>query len=176
MSAVISANWESQATDQPIPELDSTPLDTAVEPRLLEPRRIHVSSPLVWAFLILSSLAMVAMGVWGLAHSTLTYGMSSVDSVTTERLAQIQTRLREANAPEAALRQMAIAARPGVNIGDAMEAIVEADQALEPMSGSTVIASAQTELRVIGQNLTNKRYGESGPTMTPLPTLLPIVP
>jgi hypothetical protein len=175
MSTIIVAQWGGHSSDPPVPASNLDVLDTPPETPALEPRRVHVSRPLVWAVLVLFGLTIVAMGLWGLGHSTLTYGMSPVDSATTERLAQIQTLLREANAPEAALRQMAIASRPGVNIGDAIEALANADEALEPASGKTAIASAQAELRVILQDLTSKRYGSSVPITTPLPTLpLPV--
>ena len=177
MSAVFTTDWQDQPSDQPPPELDLDTLNPVIEPIPAEPRRVRVSRPLVWGFLALFSLAITVMGVWGLAHSTLTYGMSAVDSTTTWRLEQIQSRLREANAPEAALRQMAIAVRPGVNVGDALEALAIAEEALEPMSGNTAIASAQAELLVIHQELTFKRYGgSSGPTLTPLPTVPLTVP
>lgn len=172
MSTVFAANWENQPSDQPTPESDLDWLDTVTETPAPEPRRIHVPRPLVWGFLAVFTLTIVAMGVWGLGHSTLTYGMTSVDAATTVRLAQIQASLKEAGAPQAALRQMEIAAKPGVNIGDATEALVEADQALEPMSGNAVIASARAELRIIKQDLGDRRYrGVSGPTETPLPTV-----
>lgn len=171
MSTILAAQWSSQSSDPPVPASSLELLDTPPEAPSLEPRRVHVSRPLVWAVLILFSMTIVAMGLWGLGHSTLTYGMSSVDSATTARLAQIQTRLREANAPEAALRYMAIASRPGVNIGDAIEALASAEKALGPASGKIEIASAQAELRVILQDLKNRRYGDSGLATTPLPTL-----
>lgn len=177
MSAVITANWDDQPSDQQPPELDLDVLAPVIEPHPAEPRRVRVSRPLIWGFLALFSLAITVMGVWGLAHSTLTYGMSAVDSTTTRRLEQLQSRLMEANAPEGVLRQMAIAVRPGVNIGDALEALANAEEALEPMSGNAAIASAQAELLAIHQELIGKRYGgSSGPTMTPLPTVPLTVP
>ncbi len=177
MSAVFTTNWQDQPSGQPPPELDLDTLNPVIEPRPAEPRRVRVSRPLVWGFLALFSLTITVMGVWGLAHSTLTYGMSAVDSTTTRRLEQIQSRLREANAPEAALRQMAIAVRPGVNNGDALEALANTEEALEPMSGNTAIALAQAELLAIHQELTFKLHGgSSGPTPTPLPTVPLTVP
>jgi hypothetical protein len=177
MSTAIAAQWENQSSEPPVPASNLDLLDTPPEAPALEPRRVRVSRPLVWAVLILFSLTIVAMGVWGLAHSTLTYGASPVDSATTERLAQIQTQLREANAPKAALRQMAIASRPGVNIGDALEALVSADKALEPMSQNAMIASARQELRGVLSGLRNKQYWwlltpASPLNATPLPTLV----
>jgi hypothetical protein len=177
----MAAQGENPSSNQPATASDLDLLDIPPEACLPEPRRVHVSRPLVWAILILLSLTIVVLGVWGLAHSTLTYGMSSVDSATTERLAQIQTRLREANAPEAALRQMAIASRPGVNIGDALEALANADKALEPMSQSAVIASARQELRGVLSRLRGEQYWwlstpMSSPNATPLPTLIIAAP
>src|SRR5512136_1994190 len=158
MSTVLAAQWENQSSEPPVPESNLDLLDTSPEAPSLEPRRVHVSRPLVWAILILFSLTIVAMGLWGLGHSTLTYGMSPVGSATTERLAQIQTQLRAANAPEAALRQMEIASRPGANIGDALEALVSADKALEPMSQNAMIASARQELRGVLSDLQSKQF------------------
>jgi hypothetical protein len=182
MSTILAAQWSSQSSDPPAPASNLELLDTPPEAPPLEPRRIHVSRPLVWAILILFSLTIVAMGLWGLGHSTLTYGMSPVGPATTERLAQLQTRLKEANAPKAALRYMAIASQPGVNIGDATEALANAEKALEPASGKREIASALAELRVILRDLNLGRYGGyggsggSGLTTTPLPTLLLTAP
>jgi hypothetical protein len=176
VSTILAAQWSSQSSDPPDPIPDLELLDTPPETPLLEPRRVHVSRPLVWAVLILFSVMIVVMGLWGLGHSTLTYGESPVDSATTERLAQIQTQLREANAPEAALRRLAIASQPGVNIGDALEALVDADKALEPMSQNAMIALARQELRVVLSGLWSKQYGwlltsASPLNATPLPTL-----
>jgi hypothetical protein len=176
MNTVFAANWENQPSDQPTPESDLDWLDTASEARSLEPRRVHVPRLLVWVLLVAFSLAIVAMAIWGLGHSTLTYGVAPVGSATTARLAQIQARLEEAGAPPVALRQIALAAKPGVNSGDASEALAEADKALEPMSHNAVIASARAELRAIQQGLVSNRYGgvHGGvpePTWTPLPTI-----
>ena len=177
MSTVIAANWENQPSDQPTPESDLDWLDTVTETLAPEPRRIHVPRPLVWGFLAVFTLTIVAMGVWGLGHSTLTYGMTSVDAATTARLAQIQASLKEAGAPQAALRQMEIAAKPGVNIGDALEALVDADKALEPVSQSAMIASARQELRGVLSGLRSTQYWwvltpASPLNGTPLPTLI----
>jgi len=172
MSTVFAANWENQPSDLPAPESDLDSLDTEPEVRPLEPRRVHVPRLFVWVFLVVFSLVIAAMAIWGLGHSTLTYGFIPVDSATAARLAQIQARLEEAGAPQAALRQIAFAAKPGVNSGDASEALVEADKALEPMGHDAVIASARAELRAIQQDLVRNRYGGvPGPTWTPLPTV-----
>ncbi len=172
MSAVFAANWEDQPSDQPTPESDLDWLDTEPEVRPLEPHRIHVPRLFVWVFLVAFSLVIVAMAIWGLGHSTLTYGVTPVDSATSARLAQIQARLEKAGAPQAALSQIALAARPGVNSGDASEALVEADKALEPVSQDAVIASIRAELRAIQQDLVRNRYvGAFGTTWTPLPTV-----
>ena len=185
MSTILAAQWSSQSSDLPDQASNLDLLDTPPEAPPLEPRRVHVSRPLVWAILILFSLTIVAMGLWGLGHSTLTYGMSPVDPAMTERLAQIQSQLREANAPKAALRYMAIASQPGINIGDAIEALANAERALEPASGKIEIASAQAELRVILQAMNLRRYGgysgsggsgDSWLATTPLPTLPLTVP
>ena len=177
MSTILAAQWENQSSDLPDQASNLELPDTLPETPSLEPRRVHVPRPLVWAVLILFSMTIVAMGVWGLGHSTLTYGTKFVDATTTERLAQIQTKLREANAPEAALRQMAIASRPGVNIGDALEALVSADKALEPMSQNVMVASIRQELRGVLSGLRSVQYWwlltpASPLNVTPLPTLV----
>jgi hypothetical protein len=176
VSTILAAQWSSQSSDLPDQASNLELLDTPPETPALEPRRVHVSRPLVWAVLILFGVTIVAMGLWGLGHSTLTYGMKSVDAATTGRLAQIQTKLREANAPEAALRELAIASQPGVNIGDALEALVSADKALEPMRQNAMIASARQELRDISGRLWSQQNWwlstpASSPDVTPLPTL-----
>jgi hypothetical protein len=71
----------------------------------------------------------------------------------------------------AALQYLSVAARPGINIGDAIEALVETDKALQLASDNPVIAAAQHNLRAILNDLHNRRYGYSAASRTPLPTL-----
>lgn len=141
---------------------------------LLEPRRIRLPRFLVWDLLVLLVLAAIAAVGWGLAHSTWTYGVSSVDSATTARLVRVREKLAAAGAPEAALRHLAIAAQPGINAGDAIEALVSADKALEPVSGEAAIAPVRRELRAILDELAGKRYGQSVRPMQPAVSATPI--
>jgi hypothetical protein len=101
--------------------------------------------------------------------------MIPVDSTTSTRLAQIHAKLAAAGVPEAALRHLAVAARPGINIGDAIEALVDADKALESMSDNSTAASARQEIHAILNDLSARRYGGMEPTpsmnVPPLPTV-----
>jgi len=178
MSAVITAHLESQPSDETVSDIPPEMVETVAEEPRWEPRRVHVPRSLVWGVLIVFALAIVAMGVWGLAHSTWTYGMTPVGSATTERLGRIYRELSNAGVPEVSLRHLAIAARPGINIGDAIEALVDADKDLDKLSSNPVVASARGELRGILSSLSTGRYGGyvyPSPTPlitgTPLPTL-----
>jgi hypothetical protein len=181
-------NNQVDSQSSPLPDLNAKPIDTdAVDDLLsledeyalgeppLRPRGIRMPRPLVWGVIILLVLAVVVAAVWGFAQSTWTYATANVDSATTARLVQLRNKLAAAGAPEAALRQVDIAAQPGINVGDAIEALVLADKALEPVSDNAVIASAKLELLAILNELNIKRYGTSPtgtlPSWTPLPTL-----
>jgi hypothetical protein len=103
--------------------------------------------------------------------------MIPVDSTTTARLANINRALESAGVPSVALRHVTIAAQPGINIGDAAEALADANRDLEPYLGNPVVAAAQAELHGILNDLNSRRYGISWPptTETPRPTFaLPI--
>jgi hypothetical protein len=189
MSAQIALKLDQRLFDQlPSPDEPSweLPETTANEDLLAEedeyepasyeePRPIHVPRLVVWAILILFGLTVIAVGMWGFARSTLTYGMVPVDSTTNARLTQIHAKLAAAGALEAALRHLAMAAQPGINIGDAIEALADTDKSLEPMSDNSTVASAQQEIRTIRDDLISRRYryGETRPStvITPLPTL-----
>jgi hypothetical protein len=138
---------------------------------------IRVSKALVWGVIIVLSIAAMALAVAGFVQSTLTYGVGAVGADTTAQLARIRTALAAAGAPQEALQKLDIATQPGLNIGDAIEALVSADKALDSASGDAAIAAAQRDLRAILQDLQMKRYGSNlsvtpaaGPT--PLPTLV----
>jgi len=141
-----------------------------------EPRHIRVPRRLVWGIIILLALVTAALALWGVAQSTLTYGGHPVDAATTERLTKLHTTLRAAGAPETALRRLAVAAQPGVNVGDAFEALVDTDKALEPVGGAPAIASARQDLRSILAALCIQQYwssscsGGGAVALTPLPT------
>jgi len=178
MSDVIAVHLENFPPDHPVSDTPPEMIETVVEETRWEPRRVHVPRPLIWGVLITFILAILAMGVWGLAQSTWTYGMTPVDSTTTERLGQIYRELLYAGVPETSLHHLEIAARPGVNIGDAIEALVDADKDLDKLSSNPVVVSARGELRGILSSLKVGRYGGQvypSPTPritdTPLPTL-----
>jgi hypothetical protein len=135
------------------------------------PRRVRIPRAIVWGSLGLFLAAVIVLGVWGLAQSTWTYGMVAVDRATTARLAQLEADLRTAGAPQAALQYLSVAARPGINIGDAIEALVEADKALQPASDNPAVAAARQNLRTILNDLSHSRYGYYEASSTPLPTL-----
>ena len=185
------ATWDS--TDRPpnllLAPVGSKPSFVVLEPpptedqiapsdRYADAHRSHVSRPLVWVCIVLLSLSLVAAGVWGLVQSTWTYGMTSVDAETTARLLQVHAELATAGAPEAALRHLEKAALPGVNIGDAIEALVDTDKALRPMVANATIVSIRHQLRAIEGELKGQRYGgsrfasvEPQITVSQLPTL-----
>ena len=143
-----------------------------------EPHHIRVPQSIMWSVIALLSLSAVALAMWGLAHSTMTYGVPPVDAATTARLSQIRTELEAASAPAAALRYLAIATQPGVNIGDAIDALASANKALEPVSGDPAITPLSVELHDILNDLFGRRYGPWTPnpiplvSATPLPTLI----
>jgi len=178
----------NQDSPNPLPFASFKPIDTnavngllslddeyALGGNLLERRRIRLPKSVVWGILVILGLAAIAAVVWGLAQSTWTYGVPTMDSATTTRLAQLRDKLSTAGAPGEALRYLETASQPGINVGDAIEALVSADQALEPASASTAISSARQELRAILDDLNRQRYGYYSTAtprdMTPLPSL-----
>ena len=173
MSAVIASSVEYPPPGQ-TDDNASIELENEVEEPVWEPRHIHLPRILVGAILSFFVLVVIVACIWGLAQSTLTYGMIPVDSATTARLARVQRDLAFAGVPESALRHLVAAARPGINIGDAIEALVDADRDLEAWSKNPAVASARAELRSTLYQLSRKRYGGTEGTsvmLTPLPTL-----
>jgi len=161
--------------DQPEEETE-TPEDASPP----GPRR-SLPAPIVWSLLILIGLLVIVGGVWGFVQGSWWYGVSRVDAGTTARLILLQQTLTTAGAPEAAVRQVGIAARPGINVSEAIEALVAADATLEPVASNPAIRSVQMELRTIRDTLSRDRYGplpESapGPDTLPLPTPEPAGP
>ncbi len=137
-----------------------------------EPRHIRVPRSIMWGVIALLSLGTVALATWGLAHSTMTYGVGPVDAVTTARLSQIRIELEAAGAPAAVLRYLDIAAQSGVNIGDAIDALADANNALEPTSSDPTITPLSAELHDILDDLSARRYGgQISASPIPLPTL-----
>jgi hypothetical protein len=88
----------------------------------------------------------------------------------------IQHELAVAGVPESALRRLAAAARPGINIGDAIEALADADRDLETWSKIPAVAAARAELRSTLAQLGGQRNGTrdkgTPAALTPLPTLI----
>jgi hypothetical protein len=139
-----------------------------------EPRHIRVPQSIMWAIIALLSLGAAALAIWGLAHSTMTYGVPPVDAATTARLSKIRTELEAAGAPAAAMRYLAIATQPGLNIGDAIDALASANKALEPVSNDPIIVPLSTELHGILNDLSGRRYGPWTPNPTPLVSATPL--
>ena len=153
-------------------DLENEPEEESVEENYWEPRHIRVPRSIIWGVIALLSLGAVALATWGLAHSTMTYGVPPVDAATTARLSQIRTNLVAAGAPEAALRHLTVAAQPGLNIGDAIDALASANKALEPMRDNPAIAPLWVELHDLLNDLSGRRYGgQASASSTPLPTL-----
>ncbi len=173
MDTAIAFSWEGQPPDQPLEEIPDETLDWEVEEAYWEPRRIRVPRPLVWGTLIVFIVAILVMGFWGLTRSTWTYGMVAVDPATTDDLTRIHRELLAAGVPESALRHLAAAARPGINIGDAIEALADADKDLDRLSANPAVASALGELRHILNDLECRRYGGQCIVATPSFTATP---
>jgi len=139
-----------------------------------EPRHIRVPRSIMWGIIALLSLSAAALAIWGLAHSTMTYGVPPVDAATTARLSKIRTELEAAGAPAAALRYLAIATQPGINVGDAIDALASANKALEPVSDDPIIMPLSIELHDILNDLSGRRYGPWTPNPTPLVSATPL--
>lgn len=141
---------------------------------LIEYRRVRVPRLLTYGVLALLGLALVVAAVWGLAQSTWTYGASPVDADTTARLTELHDALAAAGAPAAVLQHVARAAEPGINSGDAIEALVSADKYLSTNNDPAII-SARKNLRIILEELESKRKPSPGTPRitTPLPLLTP---
>lgn len=110
------------------------------------PRRVHIPRPVTLGVLAALALVLILTSLWGLSRGTLTYGMWNLDADTTAHLKQVYDDLAAAGAPETALRRLAVATQPGINIGNAVEAITDAGKVLEPMSDRPAIASALQRL------------------------------
>jgi hypothetical protein len=139
-----------------------------------EPRHIRVPRSIMWAIIALLSLGAAVLAIWGLAHSTMTYGVPPVDAATTARLSKIRTELETAGAPATAMHYLAIASQPGLNIGDAIDAVANANKALEPVSNDPIIAPLSVELHDILNDLSRRRYGAWTPNLTPLVNVTPL--
>ena len=129
----------------------------------------------VVASLILCLVLTVA-AVVGWTRGTWTYGATSVDRATSQRLARLADQLTQAGAPRAAIVHVKAAARPGINIGDAIEALATAQQILQDIPETRALLQARAELNLIYRDLTMRQYGHSPETPfrpTPRPHLTP---
>jgi len=178
MSAVLAANLSGEFPNQLEDDVFDEEPEDAIEMPEWEPRRVHVPRFLVWGVLSLFVVAILAMSMWGLAHSTWWYGMTQVDAATTARLAQMHRELLAAGVPESSVRRLATAAQPETYVDEAIEALLSADQDLEKLGSNPTVASARAELQVILANLSHNRFGRGGdlPTYTPLPTFTFLTP
>jgi hypothetical protein len=118
-------------------------------------------------------VAILAMSMWGLAHSTWWYEMTQVDAATSARLAQMHRELLAAGVPETSLHYLAVAAQPGTYVDEALDALLRADQDLEKLSDNPAVAPARAELQAILADLSNKRYRWAYPTSTPSASVTP---
>lgn len=168
ISTASESNEEEPLANADQPEGEAEAMEDATPPG---PRR-SLPSPVVWSLLILIVLLVIIGGVWGFVQGSWWYGVSRLDTDTAARLAQMQQTLATAGAPEAAVRQVGKAARPGINVSEAIEALVAADVALEPAAGNPAIRSARIELRTILNTLSENRYGAMPGTVSRPDTLL----
>jgi len=126
------------------------------------------------AFVIIASLilcvvlAMAAAVGW--TRSTWTYGATTVDRDTSQRLARLADDLAQAGAPQVAVAHVTAASQPGINIGDALEALATAQMALAGTTNSLALLRARAELNIIYSDLYMHQYGSYPMPHTPRPT------
>ena len=125
----------------------------------------------VLASLILCLVLAVAAAV-GWTRSTWTYGATTVDRDTSQRLARLADDLAQAGAPRVAVAHVAAASQPGINIGDALEALATAQMALTGTTDSLALLRARAELNMIYSDLYMHQYGRYPMPQTPHPTRL----
>jgi len=121
------------------------------------------------ASLILCVVLAVAAAV-GWTRSTWTYGATTVDRNTSQRLARLADDLAQAGAPQVAVAHVAAASQPGINIGDALEALATAQMALAGTTDSLALLRARAELNIIYSDLYMHQYGRYPMPQTPHPT------
>ena len=110
------------------------------------------------ASLILCAVLAVAAAV-GWTRSTWTYGATTVDPDTSQRLARLADDLAQAGAPQVAVTHVTAASQPGINIGDALEALATAQMALAGTTNSLALLRARSELNIIYSDLYMHQYG-----------------
>jgi len=145
------------------------------------PRRVHIPRPIAWAVLAALAALLILTSLWGLSRGTLTYGLWYLDADTASHVRQVYDELAAAGAPEVALRRLAVATQPGVNVGNAVEAIRDAEKALAAISERPAIASALRRLEGIytGELCPHLWYGpcrQLVPRSPASPVVTPILP
>ncbi len=181
-----SESWLNES--EPEQETDEIWLD---DEEVLEagplPRRTPVRRSIVWGVIILSLVVLaglMALGLWGLTQSsTAMYGnsLAPVGPATRARLQQLRVELAAAGASQAVLDKIDFAARPGTNIGDAVEALASADSALKTASPNSALAAERAQMLSLLSELQSQMYGwgrSSTQMYTPAPrpvqnTLIP---
>jgi hypothetical protein len=123
----------------------------------------------VIAALILCAVLAVAAAV-GWTRSTWTYGATTVDRDTSQRLARLADELAQAGAPQVAVAHVAAASQPGINIGDALEALATAQMTLAGATDSLALLRARAELNSIYSDLYTHQYGRYPLPQMPHPT------
>jgi hypothetical protein len=149
-----SAPIELYPLESPLPLED----EYAAGEGLLDPG-VRVPKSIVWGILILLGVVLLVAVIWGFTQSTITYGVPTVDAATTAQLSRIRATLVAADAPPAALQHLDVAAQPGVNVGDAIEALVITIQELTPITDNPPLVEARKELHLIWNDLDERRYG-----------------
>ena len=178
MSAVLAANLPGEFPDRLEDDVFDEEPEDIVETPQWEPRRVRVPKLLVWGTAGLFFVAILAMSIWGLAHSTWWYEDAKVGPTTSSRLAQIHRKLLAAGVPETSLINLAIAAQPDSYVDQVCGALVSADRDLEKLGSNAAVASARAELQDILANLCSSRFirnsrfsGGKGFSATYVPTL-----
>ncbi len=155
---------DERAADEPAAGLggDAPNLQPAIP-------RATARALVVIASLILCAVVALAAAV-GWTRSTWTYGATTVDRDTSQRLARLADDLAQAGAPQLAVAHVAAASQPGINIGDALEALATAQMALAGTTDSLALLRARAELNIIYSDLYMHQYGRYPLPQAPHPT------
>lgn len=94
------------------------------------------------------TFALTALAIRGWLDSSWSYGPDCHVSLS-EELLPLQTALRAAGAPEAALQRLRQAALPNQFASHALDLLIEADQRLAPVSDSPLIKEARLQLLTV---------------------------
>ena len=145
-------------------------LDADTEQTPAIPRPAARGLVVITSLILCVVLALAAAVGW--TRSTWTYGATTVDRDTSQRLARLADDLAQAGAPRVAVTHVTAASRPGINIGDALEALATAQMALAGTTDSLALLRARAELNVIYSDLYMHQYGRYPMPQTPHPTRL----